>query len=67
MTNKIEQTYILGDIEVKETGRTASKMLRKGNIMIVHEITPANIEDGSWKKWVNLSELYKVNSDKQRT
>jgi len=64
MTTK---TYIYNDTEVKFTGRTAEKSLpatgrrnSEPKIMILHEITPADIENGSWKKWVRTNDLYEI-------
>ncbi len=54
-----QETYVYQDSEVKLTGRVAQRAV--GNKMQeVVEITPANIDDGSWKRWVPLSSLFKV-------
>lgn len=59
-----EQTYLLNNVEVKTTGRTAEKELvgrRHGNkVSILHEVTPLDQEQGSWKQWVNLEELFVI-------
>lgn len=60
------QTYLLDNIEVKTTGRTADKMImaRRNSgddkVLLLHEVTPVDNEQGSWKKWVNLDELFVV-------
>lgn len=56
-----EQTYVHGEIEVKRTGREASKDMPGGRQkMVVVEITPVNEYDGTWKKWVNPSTLFSI-------
>lgn len=57
--------YVMGDLEVKLTGRSAVRKSTIGRnkgavISPLFEVTPADIEDGSWKKWVKLSELYEI-------
>ena len=51
--------FIYEGIEVVCTGRTAE---RKGlrRIDLLHEITPSSEEDGTWKRWVKLDNLYKI-------
>lgn len=60
-----EETYVLGDIEVKKTGRTASKPARIGakDVELV-EVTPVNDYDGTWKKWTNPATLFIINPEK---
>lgn len=61
-----EKTYVFTNTEVKLTGRTANKELkstRKGKasvIHVLHEITPSDPENGSWKKWVRMAELFEI-------
>lgn len=52
-------TYVLNDIEVKKTGRIATReaMGRKQELI---EVTPASEQDGTWKKWVPLSTLFEI-------
>lgn len=52
-------TYVLNDIEVKKTGRIATReaLGRKQELI---EVTPANENDGTWKKWVPLSTLFEI-------
>jgi len=62
--------YVFDNLEVKLTGRTAFKEPKSQagrrrfrpneQTEILHEITPADQELGSWKKWVPLAELYKI-------
>jgi hypothetical protein len=66
--NNIDEskTYVYTNTEVKLTGRTANKEMksaRKGKeptVHVLHEITPADPENGSWKKWVRLGELFEI-------
>jgi len=62
MPNSSEQTktYLLDDIEVVFTGRTAKRELKNNRIDERHEVKPANAEHGSWKKWVRLTDLYEI-------
>lgn len=61
-----EKTYVHGDVEVKLTGRTAEKELTKqtkrveAKSIMLHEITPIDAENGSWKKWVRITDLYEI-------
>jgi hypothetical protein len=62
-----QDTYVHDAIEVKKTGRTASKPAPgAGNRKIeLVEITPADEYDGTWKKWVNPAALFVINKDTQ--
>jgi len=65
MTEEVK-TYVYTNTEVRLTGRTANKELkstRKGKestVAVLHEITPADPENGSWKKWVRMAELFEI-------
>lgn len=65
MTEK-EKTFVHGDVEVKLTGRTAERELTRQTKRVVaksvtlHEITPVDAENGSWKKWVRMTDLYEI-------
>lgn len=54
-------TYIYEQVEVKPTGKTATRNLRSGKEETIHEVTPVSQQIGSWKKWVNLETLFVVN------
>lgn len=54
------ETFVLGDIEVKKTGRSATKPLPGGKTMILVEVTPVNSYDGEWKKFVNPNALLTI-------
>lgn len=60
------KTYVYKETEVKLTGRTAEKelkALRKGakdRLAVLHEITPCDPLNGSWKKWVQMVELFEI-------
>lgn len=60
-----KQTYLVNNIEVETTGRTAEKKQtgRRGGlnkVKTLHEVTPVNQEIGSWTQWVTLDELFIV-------
>lgn len=59
-----EQTYILGDVEVKKTGRTATKPVPGGKIITLVEVTPVSDYDGTWKKWVRPDTLIHIDVPK---
>lgn len=61
------ETFVLGDIEVKKTGRTASKPMPGGKSMVVVEVTPVNEDDGTWKKWVRPDTLFIIADPKETT
>lgn len=49
-------------VEVRKTGRVASREIKtpkSSKTVTIVEITPVGEQDG-WKKWVNPSELYRV-------
>lgn len=64
-----EKTYVYDNAEVKLTGRKAQKKVNsrgRGGETKIHElveITPADLENGSWKRWVKMAELYEVLQD----
>jgi len=56
------ETFVFEGVEVRKTGRVASreiKTLKSSKTVTIVEITPVGEQDG-WKKWVNPSELYRV-------
>lgn len=59
-----QRTYLLNNIEVKPTERTAKKEIKRrigeSTYKILHEVTPVDQEIGSWKQWVTLDELFVV-------
>lgn len=55
----MHEHYVHQDCEVRLTGRTASRMVGSKKQELV-EITPANMDDGTWKRWVPLNSLFKV-------
>ncbi len=62
-------TYVFGDIEVKLTGREAIKTLEakgrrtENKTFTLHEITPNDMSEGSWKKWVKMTDLYEIGGE----
>jgi hypothetical protein len=59
-----QETYVLGDIEVKKTGRTATKQMGFGPPAILVEVTPVDENDGNWKKWVAPGALFTIDKEK---
>ena len=62
-------TYVLDNIEVCMTGRVAYKQRqgsRRGTPSTDKkvEVTPIDQNNGDWKKWVVMDELYTVEEDK---
>lgn len=58
-------TYVYDGVEVRKTGRTASKespTLRGKRTVTLVEITPVGDDDG-WKKWVDEDSLYVVDKN----
>jgi len=52
-------------LEVVLTGKTAKREIggtgrAAVRVDMIYEITPANKDDGSWKKWVRMTDLYEV-------
>lgn len=65
----MEKHFIYEDTEVILTGRVAtrSKSLRTRRDVdssgTKHEITPANQDCGSWKKWVQMNDLFIITDE----
>ena len=57
--------FVLGDAEVKKTGRTASKAMPGGKQMVLVEVTPVHEYDGAWKKWVRPDTLFHINPEEK--
>lgn len=55
-----QKTYLLDDVEVVFTGRTAKRKLKKDRIDERFEVKPADKEFGSWTKWVRITDLYEI-------
>lgn len=62
MQNSSEKniTYLLDDIEVVLTGRTATRELKNNRKDERHEIKPADPSLGTWTKWVRMTDLYTI-------
>ncbi len=65
----MSETYIYDNTEVVKTGRKAQKAKEQkqkrsartpSHTDILFEITPADSENGSWKKWVRQEDLYTI-------
>jgi len=61
----MNETFVYDDIEVKKTGRTASKPVPGGKFVTLCEITPNDPDVGTWKKWVNPSSLFIIGAGTQ--
>jgi hypothetical protein len=55
-----EKQYVLDNVEVRKTGRSAERTLTSGKIDVQVEVTPVHQTTGSWKKWVREKELFEV-------
>lgn len=61
----MNQTYIYDSVEVRKTGRTATKQ-KEARISkvtktdILYEIEPLDTNMYQWKKWVKEDELYTI-------
>jgi hypothetical protein len=62
----LDKTYIYTDIEVKLTGRCATKPknITRGTVtkqpdVVLYEITPVD-KDMEWTKWVKVTDMYVV-------
>lgn len=58
-----QKTYLHDDVEVVLTGRTATRELRRGKTDEKVEIKPTNPLQGSWTKWVRMSDLYTIDKE----
>ena len=54
------ETFVMGDTEVRMTGRVAQKPAPGGKILTLVEVTPISDYDGTWKKWVNPTTLFSI-------
>jgi hypothetical protein len=59
------ENYVYDNSEVKLTSRKSEKTLGSGKKDVLFEITPTDPMTGSWKKWVRLTDLYKIVGDDQ--
>jgi hypothetical protein len=58
-----EKTYVSGDLEVRKTGRFATKALPGGKTLRLVEITPVSEYDGTWKKFVQENSLFEIQEE----
>jgi hypothetical protein len=54
--------FVLHDTEVKLTGRVAGRAIGANKSQELVEVTPSEEENGTWKKWVPKSSLFKINT-----
>jgi hypothetical protein len=62
-----ETTYVLGDVEVRKTGRKATKPLPGGKTLELVEVTPVNEFDGVWKKFTQITSLLTIVDEGDQT
>lgn len=60
-----EKTYVSGDVEVRKTGRFATKTIPGGKTIKIVEITPVSEYDGTWKKFVQEASLFEIQEDQE--
>lgn len=53
-------TYVLHDLEVRLTGRTASRPTPGSKVQELVEVTPSDENEGTWKKWVPRATLFQI-------
>jgi len=63
MTDEKKKTYLLEDTEIILTGRKAQRTLRNSKIDERFEVRPADTINGSWKKWVRMTDLYEIEEE----
>lgn len=51
-------SFVYEGVEVKKTGRKASRQGTGSRTVEMVEITPVNDYDGTWKKWVAPGALF---------
>lgn len=54
------KTFVYTDTEVKLTGRKATRRAPGGKEQELVEITPADEDNGTWKKWVPQSTMFEI-------
>lgn len=59
-----EERFVYDGIEVRKTGRTASKPSIGGKRQTLVEIEPVYDYDGLWKKWVHENALFEIDPPK---
>ncbi len=60
MSDDKVETYVLGDTEVKKTGRTAERAAPGGKTLVLVEVTPVDKDVGTWLKWVTPGSLFTI-------
>lgn len=64
-----KKTYVFDNVEVKPTGRYATKTIKltsKQVTDILIEIQPIDQTGIQWKKWVKINDLYLINDTFQQ-
>ncbi len=57
----MDETFVFNEVEVRKTGRFATKELLGGKTLTLFEVTPVHTWDGTWKKWANHNALLVIN------
>jgi hypothetical protein len=66
-----DDSYVYNEVEVVLTGRKAAKEVKGSGRRVatkthmLYEITPKNNDEGSWKRWVRITDLYQIVIDKE--
>jgi hypothetical protein len=55
-----DTAYVFNGTEVVLTGKVAKKTLRSGKESTLYEIRPRTRENGTWTKWVHLTDLFEI-------
>jgi len=58
------KSYVYEHIEVKKTGRQATRTLSSKKDEVLVEITPVHDRDGTWHKWIPERVLFTVEDTK---
>lgn len=54
------EKFVHEGVEVVKTGRTAERAMPRGATLVMAEITPADPAEGTWRKWVVPTALFKI-------
>lgn len=54
------KAYVFNNVEVRKTGRTATKPLPSGKKDVLYEVTPIDSIVGTWRQWVRDNDLFEV-------
>ncbi len=55
-----DKAYVFNGTEVVMTGKVAKKTTPRGKENLLYEIKPRKSENGTWTKWVRMSDLFEI-------